>query len=181
MDSALKIFGYRDYDNVTIDNITKMAKCSHGLFYHYFPSLGDMLRAVYNEIILGSRIDLNLDAAENLHGADGLNVVCKNMEAIHSLSGKDLSVLLAVLVLSQSKKVVDDCPDFRKRYNIRPLFSRLIREGQKEGRIIDGAPEDLVQALYFLIRGSLLRKRIYGNAERPIPGKTLYAMFAKAA
>ena len=109
MDSALKVFACKDYSSVTIDNITKVSKCSHGLFYHYFPSMGDMLRAVYNEIILGSRIDLHLDASSALHGAEGLEIVCKNVETMSSVSGKDLSILLAVLLISQSEKAEEDC------------------------------------------------------------------------
>ena len=179
MDSALKVFACKDYSSVTIDNITKVSKCSHGLFYHYFPSMGDMLRAVYNEIILGSRIDLHLDAPSALHGAEGLEIVCKNVETMSSVSGKDLSILLAVLLISQSEKAEEDCPEFRKRFDVRPLYGRLIREGQKEGKVIDGSPDDLVRALFLLIRGSLMRKKISGGAERPIPGKILYRMFVK--
>ena len=181
MESALKVFGCKEYGSVTIDNITRVSKCSHGLFYHYFPSMGDMLRAVYNEIILGSRIELHLDAAAALRGAEGLEIVCKNVETISSVSGKDLSVLLAVLSISQSEKAKEDCPEFQKRFDVRPLFARLIREGQKEGKVIDGSPDDLVRALFLLVRGSLIRKKLSGGAERPIPGKILYRMFAKGA
>ena len=179
LQSSLRVFANANYDKVAIDDINKASHCSHGLFYHYFPSMGDMLRAVYNEIILGSRIDLHLDASSALHGAEGLEIVCKNVETMSSVSGKDLFILLAVLLISQSEKAEEDCPEFRKRFDVRPLFGRLIREGQKEGKVIDGSPDDLVRALFLLIRGSLMRKKISGGAERPIPGKILYRMFAK--
>ncbi len=36
LDVALKLFCLEGYDNVTMDNIAKTAKVSHGLIYHYF-------------------------------------------------------------------------------------------------------------------------------------------------
>ena len=36
--SALKVFCEKGYSGAKIDDITKKAKCSHGLFYHYFPT-----------------------------------------------------------------------------------------------------------------------------------------------
>lgn len=36
--SGLKVFCEKGYDSATIDDIVKKAKCSHGLFYHYFKS-----------------------------------------------------------------------------------------------------------------------------------------------
>ena len=36
--SALKVFCEKGYANATINDIVKKAKCSHGLFYHYFDS-----------------------------------------------------------------------------------------------------------------------------------------------
>jgi hypothetical protein len=35
---ALTIFCEKGYDGAKVDDITKKAKCSHGLFYHYFPT-----------------------------------------------------------------------------------------------------------------------------------------------
>ncbi len=36
--SALKVFCEKGYQSTTVDDIVKKAKCSHGLFYHYFSS-----------------------------------------------------------------------------------------------------------------------------------------------
>ena len=38
LDNALKVFAIKGYSNTSIDSITKAARCSHGLFYHYFDS-----------------------------------------------------------------------------------------------------------------------------------------------
>ena len=44
--SALKVFCEKGYDGATINDIVKKAKCSHGLFYHYF----DSKKAIFDAI-----------------------------------------------------------------------------------------------------------------------------------
>ena len=44
--SALKVFCEKGYYGATINDIVKKAKCSHGLFYHYFDSKKEIFDAV---------------------------------------------------------------------------------------------------------------------------------------
>ena len=44
--AALKVFCEKGYDGATINDIVKKAKCSHGLFYHYFASKKELFQAV---------------------------------------------------------------------------------------------------------------------------------------
>ena len=46
VECALKIFCEKGYDGATINDIVKKAKCSHGLFYHYFDSKKAIFEAV---------------------------------------------------------------------------------------------------------------------------------------
>ena len=45
--AGLKVFCEKGYDGATVDDITKKAHCSHGLFYHYF----DSKKELFNEAI----------------------------------------------------------------------------------------------------------------------------------
>lgn len=45
--AALKAFCRNGYDGTTINDIVKKAKCSHGLFYHYF----DSKKAIFNAVM----------------------------------------------------------------------------------------------------------------------------------
>ena len=36
LNGALKVFCEKGYESTTVDDITKKAGCSHGLFYHYY-------------------------------------------------------------------------------------------------------------------------------------------------
>lgn len=44
--SALKVFCEKGYHSATINDIVKKAKCSHGLFYHYFNNKKELFDAV---------------------------------------------------------------------------------------------------------------------------------------
>lgn len=44
--AALKVFCEKGYSGSTINDIVKKAKCSHGLFYHYFDTKKDIFDAV---------------------------------------------------------------------------------------------------------------------------------------
>ncbi len=44
--SALKVFCKKGYDGATVNDIVKHAKCSHGLFYHYFKNKKELFDAV---------------------------------------------------------------------------------------------------------------------------------------
>ena len=46
VESALKVFCEKGYAGATINDIVKKAKCSHGLFYHYFKSK----KEIFNEV-----------------------------------------------------------------------------------------------------------------------------------
>ncbi|MBQ3115757.1 MAG: TetR/AcrR family transcriptional regulator [Clostridia bacterium] len=45
--SALKVFCEKGYNGATINDIVKKAKCSHGLFYHYFENK----KAIFDAVI----------------------------------------------------------------------------------------------------------------------------------
>ncbi len=46
VEAALKVFCEKGYSGATINDIAKKAKCSHGLFYHYFKSKKEIFDAV---------------------------------------------------------------------------------------------------------------------------------------
>ena len=51
LETALRLFSLYGYDTISIDQITKESKCSHGLFYHYFNSKQDLLDQLLKTVI----------------------------------------------------------------------------------------------------------------------------------
>jgi AcrR family transcriptional regulator len=42
LNTALRLFALYGYDSIVINDITREANCSHGLFYHYFKNKVDL-------------------------------------------------------------------------------------------------------------------------------------------
>lgn len=49
LDSAMKLIHNKGFENVSILDICKSAKCSVGSFYHYFPSKDDLIMSAYKD------------------------------------------------------------------------------------------------------------------------------------
>lgn len=179
LDAALKLFATKDYRDVTVDDITKASRCSHGLFYHYFPTMEAMFAILYREVIQPSKIDRWAEDSRALRGAEGLKRVCFNIEEGQLLEGKESNILLAVMRLFGAERGTDNA-EFRERYDLRPTFLRLIREGQQEGKVIDGDPEKIERAFYALAGASIANNRqSKKKKEQPIDGETLYRFLLK--
>ena len=70
--AALKVFCEKGYGGTTINDIVKKAKCSHGLFYHYFNNKKEIFNAV-GELRGKSMIDfLDTVLSENSNYVDKL-------------------------------------------------------------------------------------------------------------
>lgn len=59
---GLKVFCEKGYAGATIDDIVKKAKCSHGLFYHYFSSK----RSLYDHVMIQRQRSFDTDLFEKL-------------------------------------------------------------------------------------------------------------------
>ena len=48
---ATDLFATKGYDGVNLDEVTKVAKCSHGLLYHYYKGKEQLYQAVLEKIV----------------------------------------------------------------------------------------------------------------------------------
>ncbi len=155
LEIALKIFAYQGYAGVTIDDITKAGRCSHGLFYHYFSSKEDVFEEVVKYFILNQTKTPLLTAEEmgQFHGEKGLG---KFFEIVEKLQvGPQQDLYTAKILLDFER--VSDRSGIRKEamtlYDIRGTFERLIKEGQEEGNVIAGSPKDIATVFFDLLIG----------------------------
>ena len=72
--AALKVFCEKGYDGATINDIVKKAKCSHGLFYHYFNVLKICYKTVKSKILFC----LNIQSINQLFVNYLIDFVLKN-------------------------------------------------------------------------------------------------------
>lgn len=170
LEIALKTFAYEGYANVTIDDITKTARCSHGLFYHYFASKEDVFEAVVTCFILGQSTPLlDAESMKSFHGSEGLSKFFEIVEKLETGPSQDLytaKILLDFERISDRRGVRKEAVS---RFDIRGTFERLVREGQADGDVIDGDPKEIATVFFDLLIG-IFECLLSGN---PILRKTV--------
>lgn len=142
LEAALPLFAINK-EKVTIDLISKEAKCSHGLIYHYFKNVDDVL-----EELLSSETNHKLKDKLFLDEAGELatNLIHKIVVNLYDISSKEDICFALILMNETGKKSL-----FYKLTN-------LVSRGQKEGPINGGDPADIVACFFLLLKGYFLSR-----------------------
>ena len=130
---ALKAFAIHGYDKTAIDDITKLAKCSHGLFYHYFDSKEAVFAALIDETLTKEGA-LPIKEALDAGGVKGLRILARHAEKVAEGNAKDLAAARIVLFLDEARGLDDAGRAFADANDLHKVLSTLIRQGQQEGR-----------------------------------------------
>ena len=139
LSTALPLFSLGQ--KVTVDLITDKAKCSHGIFYHYFKNTDEILDALLKS-------STYVELRKSLFSAEG-----SNYEKIEQI----LSIMLDV----SKEKFEKVCYlnliiKEREKTSLYVLLTKLIKEGQTAGSIIGGGPSQLVDSVFLLLKGLYL-------------------------
>ncbi|MBQ7340481.1 MAG: TetR/AcrR family transcriptional regulator [Clostridia bacterium] len=159
--AGLKTFCEKSYESTTIDDITKKAKCSHGLFYHYFKSK----RQLFNEILSIRRNDFNSEFNEELAKIkdyrEKLKVILNKL--FSNLKTDDSFAYFYFFFISQCfthrdkpKKAPPKCED-NKTPPPHIFYKNLFSEGQREGYFTKKySPRECSRLLLSIIQGVTL-------------------------
>ena len=151
LDSALYLFTMKGYDAVTLDEVTKVAKCSHGLLYHYFKGKDELYLEVINKIVvpyiydLTKAVDFNQKAKFVIH--DLIDIVLKKIKAVDEKNAWNIYLYLNMHIQKSL---------FVKKDERTPMFAgilELIQRGQKEGDFNSHVPEELAISVLSLVKG----------------------------
>ena len=153
---ALKAFAEYGYDHTAIDDITRPAKCSHGLFYHYFSSKEAVFDALIDEVLLGAD-EVPMTAALELGGTKGLRLLAEYAEKSAKVGSKALYVAKITIDLRTAKNLNANGKAFQKQHNILNGLTELFRQGQEEGKVVAGNPKDIAVAALDLAQGAIAR------------------------
>ena len=152
LSASLRVFASRGYRDTSVDDITKEAECSHGLFYHYFDSKKDVFASLLDELVLPSRGVSLLNDSLKIGGYLGLERIASLFDG----SREDSYALILLIRLGEEGIEVPGVPSPKE------VISKLVKAGQKEGKVIDGNPEEITDALICVLQrnleGSLVRK-----------------------
>ncbi|MBO6280558.1 MAG: TetR/AcrR family transcriptional regulator [Bacilli bacterium] len=152
LDTALHLFVMEGYDAVNLDKVTKEAKCSHGLIYHYFSGKDDLYISVINNLVIPyikeilAGISFEQKAKFVIH--DLLDVILKKIKAVDDKNAWKIYLFLNThlqknLFVKNSK---EKTPIFQKTLE-------LIERGQREGDFNDGSSTELTICVLSLIKG----------------------------
>ena len=153
---ALKAFAEYGYDHTAIDDITRPAKCSHGLFYHYFSSKEAVFDALIDEVLLGAD-EVPMAAALELGGTKGLRLLAGYAEKSAKVGSKALYVAKITIDLRNAKNLNANGKAFQKQHNVLNGLTELFRQGQEEGKVVAGNPKDIAVAALDLAQGAIAR------------------------
>ena len=175
INAGAKLFAIRGYDNVTSDDIAAEAKCSHGLFYHYFQSKKDLLKTL---LIHAKETFLHPIIESYNENEPGSEIFKRTVESvITSINSSEINCYIVFLVLT--------VPTFNKELNksfdrkFLSFLMNIIENGQKEGKIISGDPKIIAANFYFMLLGmSYAKIRFQNHDEDNIYNKeTFFSLF----
>lgn len=176
LNHALKAFAMHGYDHTAIDDITKSAKCSHGLFYHYFDSKEKVFSALINEVLTGE-LRVPLDLALEQGSVRGIRTLCDYAANVARSGGKLGYVAKITFFLPDATSLDEDAQAFADAYNVEKALVTLIRRGQEDGKVIAGNPNQIARAFLYLVEGGILQSAKKGPWD--IDADILYGMFLK--
>jgi len=163
LSAALRVFATKGYRETSVDDITAEARCSHGLFYHYFPSKPAIFAAVLEEIVLPSPGLAPFKEAQAVGGYEGLEIIASYVDSLlipakHE-ENKDYKQYLYVALAANrffDPDTVHLLPkEILTNYNPREAFTTLIKEGQAQGKIIYGDPEEIADIIAYVLQREL--------------------------
>ncbi len=179
LNAALTKFALDGYDNVSIDDITHEAKCSHGLFYHYFSSKEDLFHSLMQKII------------EDWHSyCSDINFEDKPVFVLRDLTDHYLSYINGsdkhayILYLLLTHRLKSSSPPRPSKCNKKKKTSwhiviELIVKGQEEGVFENEDPEEMCRAYFACLEGLAYNRICLKNKYKPVSPNVLVNMVLK--
>ena len=151
---AADLFATKGYDGVNLDEITKVAKCSHGLLYHYYKGKEDIYQAVLEKIVYPDmdkffkEIDYNQKAKIVIQ-----NLIDHILELFKSDDEQKIKELYLLLNIHLKKDLKFIPKNEEGRTITFAALQKLIDRGKKEGDFNDYSTIELTILVLSLIKG----------------------------
>ncbi len=175
--SSLYLFAFNGYGAVNIDDVTKAAKCSHGLFYHYFNNKEELFHAVMHELVeekakkLQEGLDLNQRAKFAIS-----DIITHILDGLKSSDDNLVCVLHLLFILHLEKdnipKPIDKNIKLKKPIKLYDALYGLIQRGQEEGDLLPGNPKIYTITILSLINGLTYNRLCIGQKKFICPDAT---------
>ena len=154
--AALPLFTIQGYDAVKIDDITKACGCSHGLFYHYFPSKLECFNTMIDEAFASGKIKYPTDWFQGETPIEKLQSFVSNFHKL--LKEDEINCCYFYIFLTnpfQSTLPIKKCSPKHSFYY---RLKEIIKEGQEEGSFLEGTPHEMTLLFLCFLKGVLYER-----------------------
>ncbi len=158
--AGLKVFCEKGYEGTTIDDITKRAKCSHGLFYHYFKSKKELFNQAVNLRGRASEEDISKKLESIIDYRDKLKYVINKL--FSNLKNDENFAYFYFFFITQCFTHRDNerAPRKKSAPSRKPpfvLFEEIFEGGQQVGVFTaKKTPRELARLVHSIIQGATL-------------------------
>jgi AcrR family transcriptional regulator len=161
LEKSLKLFAINGFDEVSVDDIMDAANCSHGLFYHYFTSKED----VYNALLVWKNEKypdsvLPREEAVQAGGIKGLRLLADYCERVVSAPDEVCYFARLSAMRHYAANAYNDAVLGEDPY---PYLIQLINQGQAEGSVRPGDPEEIASMFVDFANGAMYSRITLGN------------------
>ncbi len=172
--AALRLFAKKDFLEISVDDITSLSRCSHGLFYHYYRNQEELFQAIEKDVLSRKEKKYWIDFSklEQVKAEDGFNLFLRALEIIFN-GEKD--VIYYYAALARNDFSLQKIPSAYYRESDKSSFCNLIGKAMKCGYIKQGKVEEIVHLFFLIISDNL--SNIAQNKENFISLETLKRIF----
>lgn len=178
LDSALRLFAMKGFDQVNIDDIMNETGCAHGLFYHYFRSKEEVFNTLirikeqkYHDILIPQK------EATEAGGIKGLQILADYCERI--ISASDEATYFVRIGATRHYTVTANNQELLGE-DLFPYLIKLIEQGQETGDVRAGDPCEIANMFVDFANGAICR-RLWEGREKfcPIRAESIMRIFVK--
>jgi len=164
LEAALEEFSQKGFSGTKILDIVRRAEISQGLLYHYYKSKEELYLAVIEKSIDSSIILVETVAQYNLKG---WNAITSMTEWIIQWLKRGGEGKLRFFFMQQAA-ILKPMPEgvkqaLTKSNFLSEVMARLIKEGQEEGKVIEGDPFNIALLYWSLLQGIIINQIVSEN------------------
>jgi len=164
LDSAIETIAVKGIGSVSINDIAAAADVSIGNVYHYFKSKDDIFAEILRRGQTAYGDNVSMLAAQEGAALDKLRRLSESWLALDNSWAYTILIHTARMSETSSEEIRRAVTE-RFTNNLEPV-AEMIRQGQREGQIVDGSPLELAYYFVSLIQGLTLQNM--PGAEVPI-------------
>lgn len=164
LEASLEEFSQKGYSGTKISDIVKRAGISQGLLYHYYKSKDELYLAVIEKAIESSMALSQMVVQYNLSGWNAIVAITEWVIQWLKSGGEGKLRFFFMQQAAILKPMPEGIKEALTKSNIMSeVMAKLIKEGQEEGKIVEGDPLQLARTYWSLIQGIIMSHVVTEN------------------